>query len=520
MDPVLEKTLDKAWNSTCRVLFGREIGPLSKYRDWLGVHLPKPAKRKSHLTGKEVILAMDAYPKNARFLSEKEVAQNKSYSLGINDIKDIDSIAEALAGKCEYAGNRFLGNSAYVESSDIVIGSQYVNNSTNIEESMYVDSSFMVRRGSKYVFGSGYFAESEFMVRSVGSFNSKRCFESYFIPDSSDTHFSESCFGCREIMFCFGQRSASYRIGNLQLPKDKYLQLKAKLLSEVASELEKEGRFQTLLEMVGDSAASAGKLDVDDEKLEQNMAPIEKGFASACNVVFKKSLEGIKQYEGWLEKNTAELLQAKTPFGGVAQYPKNFAYVPNIPDGRTVSFGEMMALSKKSLSESEIGNMSSIKKAIGKIGYFTLELFEGENSNYIDSPLVYHGTNIYKTYDVTHGENTGVCFLALNSKYVYGSYRTLESQFSLKCYNSLYLNRCFELDSCSKCSDSYFCHNSEALSDCMFCFNMKGRRHFIGNTDFGKEKYAQVRGAVLSQIGEELEREKSLKWNIFNIGAR
>jgi hypothetical protein len=54
----------------------------------------------------------------------------------------------------------------------------------------------------------------------------------------------------------------------------------------------------------------------------------------------------------------------------------------------------------------------------------------------------------------------------------------------------------------------------------MFCFNMKGRRHFIGNTDFGKEKYAQVRGAVLSQIGEELEREKSLKWNIFNIGAR
>ncbi|MEM2137805.1 MAG: hypothetical protein QW568_01840 [Candidatus Anstonellaceae archaeon] len=520
MDSVLEKTLDKAWNSTCRVLFGREIGPLEKYRDWLGVHLPKPARRKSRLSGKEVILAMDSYSRNARFLSEKEVVQNRNYALNINEIKDIDSIAEALAGKCEYVGNRFLGNSAYVEESDIVIDSQYVNNSTNIEESMYVDSSFMIRKGSKYIFGSGYMGVSEFIVRVVGTFNSKRCFESYFVPDSSDIFFSESCFGCRELMFCFGQRSTSYRIGNLALPKDNYRQLKAKLLSEVASELEKEGRFPTLLEMAGESAETAGKLEVEEEKLEQSMAPMEKGFASACNVVLKRNIGSIRQYEGWLSQNTGELLPLKTPFGRVVQCPKDFAYVPSVPKGRMVNFAEMIALGKKSLAENEIQTLGGIRKAIGKIGYFTLELFDGENLNYIDSPLVYHGTNIYKTYDVTHGENTGVCFLALNSKYVYGSYRILESQFSLKCYNSLYLNRCFELDSCSKCSDSYFCHNSEALQDCMFCFNMKGRRHFIGNTDVGKEKYAQVKGTVLAQIGEELEKKKSLKWNIFNIGAR
>ena len=519
MDATLERALEKSWNSTCRVLFGREIGPLGKYRKWLSVHLPKSARRESHLSGKEVILAMDAYPKSARFVSESELTQNREYGLGINDIKDIDSVIGALRGQCEYAGNRFLGNSSYVEASDIVIDSQYVNNSTNVEESMYVDSSFMVRRGSKYAFGSGYFGQSEFLVRVIGSFNSKRCFESYFVPDSSDVYFCESCFGSRELLFCFGQRSASYRIGNLQLPKDKYLQLKAKLLGEVASELEKEGRFPTLLELVGESPANADEIELDGEKAERNMAAIEKGFASTGSVVLRKSLGSITQYEKWLAKNTVNLVPARTAFGREAYCPKDFAYVNSVPKGRMANYAEMMALGKKSLEEKEVQTLSAIRKAIGKIGYFTLELYVGENSNYIASPLVYHGTNIYKTYDATYADNIGVCFLALNSKYAYGSYRILESQFSMKCYNSLYLNRCLELDSCSKCADSYFCHNSEALTDCMFCFNMKGRRHTIGNTQFSKDAYSKAKASLVSQMAEELEKKKSLKWDIFGVGV-
>jgi hypothetical protein len=123
-------------------------------------------------------------------------------------------------------------------------------------------------------------------------------------------------------------------------------------------------------------------------------------------------------------------------------------------------------------------------------------------------------------YDITYGENAAVSFLALNSKYVYGCRRILESQFSVKCYNSLYLNRCFELDSCNKCSDSYFCHNSEALQDCMFCFNMKGRRHCIGNTQLEREEYAKAKDALVGQMADELMKTGRLNLNIYNIGAK
>ncbi len=520
METVLEKTLEKAWNSTCKVLLGREIGQLKEYRGWLSAHLPKSARRKSHLNGKEVMLAVDAYPKNAQFVSESELEYNKGYGLSINDIKDIDSIIEAMRGKCEYSGNRFLGTSAYVEASDIVLDSQYVNNSTNIEESMYADSSFMIRRNSKYAFGSGYLGQSEFVMRVVGTFNSKRCFECYFVPDSSDMYFSESCFGSRDCLFCFGQRNASYKIGNLQLPKEKYLQLKAKIIGEVASELEKNKSFPTLLEIVGGSKEHAGKLEDSPAQPQGSMAPVEKGFDSTCNVVLKRSIGSIIKYDNWLSENTARISCAKTQFGGKAHYPEKFAYVSTVPEGRLVNYGEMMSIGKTALAPDEVQSLSSIRRAIGKIGYFALELYAGENSNYVASPLVYNATNVYKTYDATYADNVGVCFQALNSKYVYGGYRSLESQFSIKCYNSQHLNRCFELDSCNKCSDSYFCHNSEALQDCMFCFNMKGRRHSVGNTQLEREKYAKVKDALVGQIADELMKTGRLKLNIYNIGAK
>ena len=513
------RTLDKAWNATCRVLFGKEIGGLGSYQGWLSQYLLPTAKRKSHLSGKEVIVAKDSYPSSARFISENELVTNRDYSLGINEIKDIDSIARAIGEKCEYTGNKVLGNSAFVGSSDIVIDSQFVENSTNIEESSYVDSSFMVRKGSKYVFGSGYLANSEFLVRVVGTINSRRCLESYFVPDSSDLYFCHNCYGCQNLMFSFGQRNTGYRIGNLQLSKENYQVLKAKLLEEFVAELEEKKRFPALFGLVPDAKpGKAGMGPVEAAKIGR-MEPIEKGFAATCKVLFHKPVGGIAECEGWLSENTVRIRTLKSPFGAETCYPEKLSVFSEFPAGRRVGIYESVALGKLGVAPEDLGSLGKLVASLGKIGYFTSEFMSGENSNVIGSPVAYHGTNIYKTYDATHADNAGVCFLALNSKHVYGCGRILESQFSLKCYNSLYLNRCLELDSCSKCADSYFCHNCEGLQDAMFCFNMKGKRNVIGNTQLEKGKYAQLRDSLVAEMAGEIGKTKALKRNIYNIGA-
>ena len=129
----LDEKLDGAWKKTCKILFGKEIGDLKEYEKWMALSLPERALRKSCVSGKDVLIAMDAYGKDAAFVRADESQGNKDYGLGINQLKDIDSIINAIREKCEYTGNRYLGNSTFVEQSDIVMDSHYVRNSTNIE---------------------------------------------------------------------------------------------------------------------------------------------------------------------------------------------------------------------------------------------------------------------------------------------------------------------------------------------------------------------------------------------------
>jgi len=519
MDATLQKTLDKAWNSTCKVLLGQEIGPMSDYREWLEKYQLHGSKRKSSKSGKDVWFASGAYPANARVVSADELEQNKGYSLSINQIKDIDSILQAISEQYEYTGNRYLGNCAFIDSSDQLFDAQYVHNSTNVQESMYVSSSFMIRKGSKYVFGSGFLGESEFMVRVVGTYNCKRALECYFMPDCSDAYFSHSCYGCHDIMFCFGKRSAMHAIGNLALPKEKYLQLKKKLLAEIAGWLMKEKDFPALFELVPAGLPKNPPSISAKAEPPGDMKPVEEGFASTCRVVLKKELPGsIQDYEKWLSENTVLVKEAATPFGGETVYPEEFTVYPHFPAERRTNIREMMALGKTvALQEKEVESLKSVIKALPKIAYFTSEFEAGDNFNNILS-ICFHAVNSYKVYDATYAENNAFGFMALHSKFTYGCNRPLETEFAIKCYNSVYLKRCLELDSCEKCADTYFSHNCEALSDCMFCFNLKGRRNHIGNTEFPKEKYAAVKDAVLEQVVDELSRKKKLALNIYNVG--
>ncbi|MCX6773202.1 MAG: hypothetical protein NTV88_05560, partial [Candidatus Micrarchaeota archaeon] len=69
------------------------------------------------------------------------------------------------------------------------------------------------------------------------------------------------------------------------------------------------------------------------------------------------------------------------------------------------------------------------------------------------------------------------------------------------------------------CFDSYFSHNCEGLSDAMFCFNTKNKRHAVGNAALEPAKYKAVRSALLEQIVTEIEDKKGLELDIFNIGC-
>lgn len=247
--------MDGAFKSTCRVLFGKEIGALSGYGKYLAELVDPPMKASSSFSGNPVFLSRPHYCRGAKFIDVSEIGDAKG-ALSINDIKDADSALYALSEKFAYCGNKNLGSSVEVSDSDMCNDCLGVLSSQNVVASKYVAYSNGVRE-SECVFGCMLGGEVGFSLRSQIFFFSKRCFDAYLCFHSTDVYSSFNCRNCQDIVFSFNQNSKRNMIGNLELPKEKYLELKKKLVSEIAGELVAKGKFPTVFELADGGAKHA-----------------------------------------------------------------------------------------------------------------------------------------------------------------------------------------------------------------------------------------------------------------------
>ncbi len=240
--------MDGSFATTCRILFGTEIGNLSEFRPYLMEIVEKPFKAKSFLSGKDVYLARQHYSAAASFADITEMHGEKM-ELDINDLKDIDSLRNALSEKFCYCGNKNLGTSIGIEESDACNDSMWVLHSQNVISSKGVAYSNGVRE-SEAVFGCQLGGEVAFSMRSQIFFYSKRCFETYVSERCSDSYFCFDLRNCSECMFSFNQTGNRHCIGNVELLKEEYFSLKKKLVSEIAEGLTKSKKYPSLFELV------------------------------------------------------------------------------------------------------------------------------------------------------------------------------------------------------------------------------------------------------------------------------
>ncbi|MFH1285047.1 MAG: hypothetical protein ABIH99_00515, partial [Candidatus Micrarchaeota archaeon] len=149
--------LKKAWNSTSEILLGKEVGEISKYGDYLKEYTGKLVERSSTISGKDVSISSSFVCKEAKIVDNEELKEYEKRTakmkLNMNEVKDLDSILDALEERFYYTGNAVLGNSFNVNKSDKCIDASYVYNSKMIYISKYVAYSTLVRE-CDYVFGS------------------------------------------------------------------------------------------------------------------------------------------------------------------------------------------------------------------------------------------------------------------------------------------------------------------------------------------------------------------------------
>jgi len=524
------QTLNSAWKTTGMVIFGEEIGELEEFTEYLKSYMQPLFSGESLLSGKPVFLLSSHYSPASRFISFDEVAslKEKFEPLSINEIKDIDSIIQALRERFVYVGNVVLGSSYKIENASGVVNVTYATDVKDLLECSHVAYCSRLRF-SKYCFGVDWGGNAEFAIRCADVYKNTRCFESFGCYESSDCYYSFGVRNSSEVMFCFGGTGWRYRIGNLELSKDKYMKIKEKIVREIAEELKKDKSLPGLLDLVPDEEIeevpeeALREIETEKETEEENKEIIERAFNTTVKTVLGEELEGtLDDYVPWLFENVLELEYRKSFISGKKMVTAGVVPYYKIPPKRAVTLRELSVLSKYlSLDKKEVENLSfkDIGEKLRRFMVFSFDNSSGNNKNVIDTALVSDVTNLYKCLGVALSKFSAASFWPRNSSYTFGCYEVFRSTHSLKSYFSEELRRSFEVDCCYRCNDIYFSHYCEGCGNVMFTFRRKGARYEIGNVKLSRDQYSSIRSSLLGQIVDELNEKKRLEWSIYTIGS-
>lgn len=246
--------INAAFKSVSKVLIGQEIGELSEFGPYLSKYTEKLKLAKS--VNEIDVYYTAPYCRNAKFVSfENAFEPSFREPIDLNEIKDVDSLLNAVAEKIHYSGNKVLGNSKIVQESENIVDSSVVYRSSEILRCEYIGYCSLLR-DSKYMFGCTSLGESSFCIGCCeATHGSQRCFESNVLAQCSDVYYSNDCKNCREIMFCFDQHTQSHCIGNNKLEKEKYAELKKNLLQQIADELSQKKTIPSIADFALEASA-------------------------------------------------------------------------------------------------------------------------------------------------------------------------------------------------------------------------------------------------------------------------
>ncbi|MDO8554357.1 MAG: hypothetical protein Q7S22_06105 [Candidatus Micrarchaeota archaeon] len=522
------KELESAWNDICKLLFGEEIGSYTNYSGWLSEMIDEPLVKKSSISGKEVIYSTKDYSKNSKSISLDEIEVGKKFQpLNINEIKDIDSIVEAIQDRVYYTGNIILGNSKYVESSSNINDSFYVYNTTLSGNSKYMAYCTLARLDT-HGFGGNAFSQCEFCLKCHELTRVKRSFELWMSQDSSDCYYSHGLKNCSNCIFSFNLENKRYTIGNLELAPEKYKELKSKLVSEMLTELKKEKRLPSLPEIVEncdeDVVIGANELSPKlSNKSPTDRKKIDEEFSKTIELLLKKKpSNGIDSYALWLARHVHGFQRQKSVASGKDVFLANYGNYSDMPKNRLLTLEEAKTIGQSlKLTKEEVGSLSlkNAHEKIGKIAFFNSDIQDGQNINNLECTITIDAAFCYRSVCSVYSKYCAYSFWPRSSQNVFGCDSVFDSAFCINCYHSVNLQRCLEMDSCNSCSDSYFCHNCENLQDSMFCFNTKNKKYAIGNSELGKENYMKIKENITEQIFQELEKNGKSKHDIFSLDA-
>ncbi len=225
--------LDTGWRTTCKIVLGQDIGELKDYEEWLLKNVPRPTIKNSIISGKNVL----CYNKYPQVIDENEVEQLKNkIADNVEDATSVEDLITKVKPLAVYVGNRSSGSILNAELCDYYWDSRHIYYSTYIRDAKYVAYSYD-SRNCENVYGVSEFSSGSFNISTYACYVTPVCFESLYAIESSNVMFSQNCENLNHALFCFNVQSLSYAVGNVEVGKKRYEQVRKMLLEHVVNEL-------------------------------------------------------------------------------------------------------------------------------------------------------------------------------------------------------------------------------------------------------------------------------------------
>lgn len=239
----LENDLEKAFQNITAVVLGKKLCNYQDYGAWLTENVSTNEYGESVLSGKKIYLPpFDFYrdiKHNILTIDEAYNIQGKKQLSG----SELDSLTFSNAKKSLQKLSTTTPNTIYGENSnmsecDFYYNSHYCYKGCALNRCKYSLYSFWPRQSS-YTIGCYYTFSSEFCIKCYNSENLTRCFEMSDCANCTDSIFCHNCENLNNCMFCFNVKAKRYAIANVEVGKEKYVEIRKKVLDEITNRLEK-----------------------------------------------------------------------------------------------------------------------------------------------------------------------------------------------------------------------------------------------------------------------------------------
>ncbi len=257
----------------------------------------------------------------------------------------------------------------------------------------------------------------------------------------------------------------------------------------------------------------------DTKQTNGQKTEIEKAFEDVTGIIFGKGLPNLHEYKKWLVRdNEATVETAKSSESGREIYIPGVDFF-RLMKNNLVDLDESIKLGNLRMEERNLDSLgvNNASKLLNGITTTTSQIIYGENIGSEKCACYGPTQNCYESAFCWFSKTAAYCYMPRTSEYIFGCSNVIDVIFSIKCYNSAKLTRCFEVSDSNNCTDCYFCHNCENLRDSMFCFNARGKQYSIANIEVGKEKYLEIKKMIINSIVSELEKTKKLRYGIYAL---